>query len=60
MDDLTRQLHDAQTAVAILIAAVLIAVGYILTLPMPADTKSDPTCPLHKRPRSQCKPEWHE
>lgn len=61
MDDLTRQLHDAQTAVALLVAAVLIAIGYILSMPLPAwDDKSDPTCPLHKMPRSKCKPEWHE
>lgn len=49
-----------QTAIVVLIAGVLVAIGYILTTPLPPERVTDPACPLHKRPRSKCKPEWHD
>jgi hypothetical protein len=52
--DLAVQLENAHTAITVLIAGVLIAIGYILTQPLPAESKAD-FCPLHRKAVADCR-----
>lgn len=62
MTDLAQQIDQLTAVIYTLAGLVVILCCYIVTQPVLGGPRKndDPTCPLHKRPRSTCLPEWHE
>ena len=64
MDQIVAQQQDV---IGLCIAGLITAIVALIVLPLNEKgwdwrpkANDDPTCPLHKMPRSKCKPEWHE
>jgi hypothetical protein len=60
--DLLHQIEDLEAVIFTLCVVIVGLCCYVVRMPEPVTAPKfvDPTCPLHKTPRSKCSPESHE
>jgi hypothetical protein len=58
--ELGARIDALNLVIGMLIGATLLAACWIAREPLPDRKPDEPTCPLHKQPRSKCSPESHE